>query len=188
MNCKICTIQENRLLFSGMMIYEDDICAAILSKKPASLCHVILFPKKHLTILEQVSDSDFGHMLNVSNKISRGMFESLNIQGTNIFIQNGIDAGQEEPHFIINIIARVEKDDVRLNWEPRKLSEEEMSTIELKYKEFTEGSVFKEEKKQHEISAPEEKEEKTVIKKPQNNDDEEEQEENYQLRYFNKSP
>jgi diadenosine tetraphosphate (Ap4A) HIT family hydrolase len=180
MTCKLCAIQENREMLSSIKIYEDEICVGVLSKKPASICHVVLFPRKHYTILEQVPDNEIGHMLIVSNKISRAMFESLNIQGTNIFIENGIPAGQTEPHFLINIISRTENDDVKLGWEPKQMSEEQMSTLELQYKQHTDGVVFSAETKKPEIQKEEKKEE---IKQKDADG-----EENYMIKYFNKIP
>jgi diadenosine tetraphosphate (Ap4A) HIT family hydrolase len=179
MPCKLCNITRDRLLLKTLKLYEDEKVVAVLSKKPASICHVIVFPKVHCTILEQVPDDIAAHILNVCNKISRAIFESLNVQGTNIFIQNGVAAGQEEPHFIAHIIARTENDGIKLDWEPRKLTEEEMSTIELSYKQHTEGIVFNAEGAKRE----ETKEIKERVQKIG-----EEDEENYMIKYFNKMP
>ena len=87
--------------------------------------------------MEQVPDYEIEHLGVVANKISMALFESMRIQGTNIIIQNGVAAGQKIPHFILHIIPRIENDGLNLSWEPRQLSEEEMSTIELKLNEHT---------------------------------------------------
>jgi len=169
----------NKQNLNLVKLYEDDICVAVLSKKPTTLCHVIVFPKQHATIIEQVSDIDVGHMFNVCNKISRAMFESLNIQGTNIFVQNGVAAGQEEPHFLIHIVSRMENDGVKLDWQPKQLTEEQMSTIELQYKQFTEGTVFQKEQQEvaHEVA------EQSTEEEVDDDDDE-----NYMLKYFDRKP
>jgi len=180
MECKLCNIIQNKQLLNMIKLYEDEKCVAVLSKKPASLCHVIVYPKNHVTIIEQVPDDDVKHIFGICNKISRAMFESLNIQGTNIFVQNGTPAGQEDPHFSIHIVARTENDGIKLDWEPKQLSEEQMSTIELQYKQYTDGTVFEEEKKQVvEEAAPAQQEPESQ---------EETHEENYMLKYFDKKP
>ena len=98
---------------------------------------------------EPVPDKEVGRLFQVSNKISTAIFESLGVQGTNIFVANGIPAGQTVAHFTINVIPRRENDGINLQWQPKQLSEEEMSTIELKLKEQTKniGHFEKEEKK-----------------------------------------
>ncbi|MFT4304152.1 MAG: HIT family protein [Candidatus Woesearchaeota archaeon] len=181
--CRICTIIESKEIAEKVKIYEDEICIALLSTKPASIAHTIIFPKKHYTIIEQVPDNEIKHMFQICNKISRAMFESLNIQGTNILVQNGIPAGQEEPHFSINIIARREGDGMQLEWKPKQLSQEELSTIELQYKKYLEEPSVETIKKQ-EILKSDEKSADNPIDKLTEDDDEE----NYLVKYFNRMP
>lgn len=188
MTCKLCNIKENKPLLQMMKVYQDEKAIALLSKKPASICHVILFPTNHYTIIEQVPDDEIAHLFSVANKISRAMFESLNIQGTNIFVQNGVAAGQEEPHFIVHIIARTENDGIKLQWEPKKMSDEQLGTAELSYKQFTDGIVFSTETKADQKPAGETISEEREDKKEGNIEGEEDGEENYLLKYFNKMP
>lgn len=132
MNCEICnTIETKR-----GMIYEDNNFIAYLSDKPIINGHIILTTKDHTTILELVDDEIIKKLFIVANKISMIMFNSLSIQGTNLIVENGISAGQYHPHFIVNIIPRKTGDGLNFSWTPKKLDEEEISTIELKYKEF----------------------------------------------------
>src|SRR3989338_5285393 len=103
-------------------------------------------PKNHYPILEQVPDIEIGRLFQASNKISSAIFESLGVQGTNIFVANGIPAGQTVAHFTINVIPRKENDGINLQWQPKQLNEEEISTIELKLKEQTKNmGLFEEE-------------------------------------------
>ncbi|MBW2971339.1 HIT family protein [Candidatus Woesearchaeota archaeon] len=131
MSCKPCEWIEK-----SELIYEDEQVVALMADKPANFGHVIVMPKQHFTILEQVPDKIISHIGVVANKISIALFESLNIQGTNILIHNGVVAHQQYPHFMVHIIPRLENDGIELAWKSRQLSEEEMSTIEL---ELTEG-------------------------------------------------
>src|SRR3989344_8594247 len=88
-------------------------------------------------------------MFQVSNKISSAVFETLQAQGTNIFVANGIPAGQTVAHFMVNVIPRFEKDGINLQWQPKQLDEEEMSTVELKLKEQAKNiGSFEAEKKE----------------------------------------
>lgn len=132
MSCKACDWIEKEKL-----IYQDDKVVAILSDEPANFGHVLVMPKQHYTILEQVPDDIIGHIGSVSNKLSIALFETLNIQGTNLIIHNGVSAHQTIPHLLVHIIPRLDNDGIDFSWKPRRLSEEEMSTIEL---ELTEES------------------------------------------------
>ena len=133
----------------GQKVFEDEKTVAFLNPEPANLGHIIVTPKEHFTILEQVPDFLAGHLFNVANKISTTIFETLKVHGTNIIIENGSASGQKVAHFAINIIARSENDGLGFNWPPIQVSEEDMSTTELQLKELTKniGGFDKEEKK-----------------------------------------
>lgn len=162
MACKICDKIKKE---SKLKIYEDEKVIAFIKEKPSALGQITLVSKEHFPILEQVPDFIVDHLLVIANKLSSALFDSLNIQGTNILINNGVTAGQKHSHFSINIIPRTENDNINLEWKPKQLDEEEMSTVELKLKEHTAHiGAFEKEKKQESI--PETK--KEVIQDEEN--------------------
>lgn len=132
-SCLICQIVSNKI--PSYKVYEDDLTLVVLDVNGANPGHCFVIPKNHYPILEQVPDEELGNHFIVANKISSAIFENLKVQGTNIFIANGIPAGQQVAHFIINVIPRKENDGINLQWTPKQLSEEEMSTVELKLKD-----------------------------------------------------
>src|SRR3989344_9428997 len=129
MTCQICE------KIKGKNIYEDEKVIAFLEEKPMSLGHIALTTKEHFTIIEQVPDFIINHLFKIANKIGIAVFESLGALGTNILVNNGIPAGQEHPHFVINIIPRRQNDNINFRFKPKQLNEEEMSTVELTLKE-----------------------------------------------------
>lgn len=150
--CLVCQIIENRI--PSKKVYEDELTMAVLDVNGSNPGHCFVMPKNHYPILEQVPDAEIGSLFNISNRISSAIFESLGAQGTNIFVANGIPAGQTVAHFIINVIPRKENDGINLQWQPKQLSEEEISTVELKLKEQTKNLGFeKEEEKKPRIQA-----------------------------------
>jgi len=152
-NCIICQIIGGRI--PSKKVYEDELIMAVLDVNGANPGHCFVMPKNHYPIIEQVPDHEIGKMFQVSNKISTAIFETLGAQGTNIFVANGIPAGQTVAHFMINVIPRKENDGINLQWQPKQLSEEEMSTVELKLKEQSKNiGNFEKEKKAPKISAP----------------------------------
>lgn len=141
-DCKICEFIKNK----ENILYEDEVVYAMLPEKPTALGHVLLIPKKHYPIIEQVPDYELAPLFKVANKLSSVLFETLKIQGTNIIVQNGLASGQKYAHFLVNIIPRTENDNLKLEWKPKQTSEEEMSTAELKLKDQTKniGGFIKE--------------------------------------------
>ncbi len=151
--CLVCQIVENKI--PSKKIYEDDLIMAVLDINGALAGHCFVMPKNHYSIIEQVPDREIGLLFQVSNKISSSIFESLGAQGTNIFVANGIPAGQTVAHFTINVIPRKENDGINLQWQPKQLSEEEISTVELKLKEQTKNiGYFEKEEKKPKVQIP----------------------------------
>ncbi len=131
--CLICQIINGEV--PSKKIYEDDDVLAILDFNGANPGHSFVIPKQHIPILEQASPHIVTKLFSVANKISSAIFDTLKVEGTNIFVANGVPAGQKVAHTMINIIPRKQNDGINLEWQPKQLSEEEMSTIELKLKE-----------------------------------------------------
>ena len=171
MECKLCELIKNN---RKMLIYEDELVVAFLEPKPASAGHIILFSKEHSPIMENCNDKIMSHLFVIANKLSSVLFESLNIQGTNIIVNNGVAAGQKYPHFCLNIIPRMENDNLKLQWIPTQVSEDDMNTAELKLNNTTKNlGVVKEEK----IEVIKEPEQAEVI-----------EEENYLVKHLRRLP
>src|SRR3989344_505840 len=134
--CNFCTIIAER---GTGVLYEDAQVMILLHKMPSTSGHLLLLPKEHYPIFEQVPDYVVAKLFILANKMSSLLFDSFNIQGTNILIANGIDAGQEAPHVMLNVIGRVQGDGLSMQWQPKQVSEEEMGTIELLLKEECKG-------------------------------------------------
>jgi len=117
------------------LVYEDELVLAVHAPMPAAPGHILVLPKEHLPILEVVPDKVVGSLFSVANKLSSAVFEKLQVQGTNIIVQNGTAAGQLVPHMQIHIIPRNQNDGLNFEWTAKAISEEEMSTVELKLKE-----------------------------------------------------
>jgi histidine triad (HIT) family protein len=175
-NCIICNIVSGKV--PSKKVYEDEDCLAVLDVNGANPGHSFIIPKEHHPILEKVPDQIVGKLFSIANKVSSAIFETLNIQGTNIFVSNGIAAGQKVAHFMINVIPRNENDKINLQWPPKQLSEEEMSTVELKLKEASQNIGYfekKEPKKQPETKTA--TQEETI-----------EGEENYLIKQLDRRP
>lgn len=176
-SCLICQIAANKV--PSYKIYEDDLTLAILDVNGANPGHCFVIPKNHYPIIEQVPDAELANLFTVANKISSAIFENLKVQGTNIFVANGIPAGQTVAHFMINVIPRKENDGINLQWKPKQLSQEEMSTVELKLKEQIESVGVGKIEKTEKPGTPQ---------KPKTAPISEDEEEDYFMRQMNRIP
>lgn len=113
------------------VIYEDNVSVAFLPDNPIAPAHTTIIPKLEFPILEQVPDDIISHLFDVANTISKLLFDKLNIQGTNILLNNGIPAGQTVPHVSIHVIPRTENDGIEFQWEMSKANPEDLSTNAL---------------------------------------------------------
>ncbi len=192
MACEYCEIIEGKR--KAAKIYEDDKLVAFLSNRPAAIGHIVITPKKHLPIFEAADDSLVEHIFKTANKISIAVFESIKCEGTNLIINNGVEAGQEIPHLAVNIIARRNDDGIFFEWPIKSLGEEEMATVELKLKEeLTQPEKPKEESKEEKkeekrIEEPAQKPADKGTKQPDEQQKKEESEENYLIRQLRRMP
>lgn len=139
-NCDICEMIKKKESFK--VVYEDELMVGMLHEAPAFLGHTILIPKQHFRIIEEVPDNVIASMMSVSNKISTALFESLNIHGTNILVNNGAEAGQAHAHFMINIIPRTENDKINMDWPPEKANPQKLESTYKFFKSYVEKAIL----------------------------------------------
>lgn len=160
MNCRYCESVQK----ADGVVYEEDGAAIILHKSPAMPGHLLVVPKEHFTIIEQTPDAIVRKLARLSNKASTALLKVLGAAGTNVIIENGTGAEQQVPHISFNVIPRVEGDGLNFQWQPKKLSEEQMSLIELQLKEHTKNISAAAEKKAP-LMLDDEKQKGEVVKK-----------------------
>lgn len=173
--CTVCKIIQNKQL---LVLYEDEETMVVLADRPSAPGHVIVLPKEHYAIIEQVPDTLIGKLGSIVNKVSISVFEVLGAQGTNVLVNNGITAGQKQSHFMINILPRREGDGIDFSWSSKKLGEEEMTLVEGRIKDHTIAERIVD-------TAPKAPEE--ILPDTQKIDDKEE-EENYLMKQLRRIP
>jgi len=147
MTCEFCAVVAGAV--ESDEIYQDEYVKAVLHLKPASPGQVLVFPKQHHAILEQVPDNVVEHLFQIVNKVSVAVFEAFDVQGTNVIIENGVAAGQSIPHVSVHIIPRNENDGLNFQWDTLQLSDDELTSIQETLKKALEKKTEekKEEKK-----------------------------------------
>ena len=128
--CDVCKIVNNKEAFH--VIYEDEICFALLHESPAVPGHTMVIPKTHTTIIEELDDKIVEHLFVVCNKVSTILFDKLGAHGTNVIVNNGIDAGQDLPHVVINVLPRSENDGLDFEWTPKQSGQQVLESLQKK--------------------------------------------------------
>ena len=119
--------------------------------------------------MPQIPEKEVGEMFIVAKKMSKLLLKALKVSGTNIFVANGLVAGQKAQHFMIHIIPRKEDDGILKVEE--KLTDQEMRTkvkslIENKLNELmgVKKEVVNVESSDEDVDEPEEEIEETEEK------------------------
>lgn len=125
--CIFCHIISGKV--SSKKVYEDDKCMAILDINPANPGHIVLLPKEHYAIMPQLNDEEISHLFMTAKHLSHALLKALKAEGINIFIANGIAAGQRAQHFMIHIIPRKENDSLNLDIPQQNINENDLNKL-----------------------------------------------------------
>ncbi len=110
--CIFCHIASGKI--PAKKVYEDDKVTAVLDINPGASGHVLVIPKDHVAIMPQMSDDLVAHLGMVAKQLSHSIIRALKVEGTSIFVANGVAAGQRAPHFLLHVIPRSPNDNIAL--------------------------------------------------------------------------
>lgn len=118
--CIFCHIATGRV--ASKKVYEDDKVVCVLDINPGTPGHVLIIPKEHYVIMPQIPEDVLQHIGMVAKGVSHAQLRSLKAQGTNIFVANGVTAGQRAQHFMMHVIPRMEGDQLNFSLPERSMS------------------------------------------------------------------
>ncbi|MFH1072751.1 MAG: HIT family protein [Nanoarchaeota archaeon] len=125
MACEFCDgLKEKKL----KVLYEDNFAAIILSSQ-ATKGHIRVYPKAHLTKIDELQNEIVEHAFFLANYAAASLFETLGAHGTNILLD------ESSGHLHIDIIERKQDDGMNLLWKPKQLGQDEMEKIAKKIKD-----------------------------------------------------
>ena len=124
--CIFCRIISKEM--EGRIVFEDDKVLAVLDVNPAAKGHIVLMSKEHYVISPQIPEEVMGHLFVVAKNLSQILLKAFKAHGTNIYVANGLAAGQKAQHFMIHIIPRKEGDNL-LTLPLGEASEEDLSAL-----------------------------------------------------------
>ena len=79
-----------------------------------------------------MDDETASKTLKVAKVVALRMKKALGCDGVNVLQNNEAAAGQTVFHFHMHLIPRYKNDSIKLEWEPSKVTEEELQELVLK--------------------------------------------------------
>jgi len=127
--CFFCNLMQDDT--KKYKIYEDSKVLVILDINPVTVGHSLIIPKEHLK--NSFDKEDTIYYFNIANIVSKSVKEKLGLD-SNIYVTNGINAGQKGEHFLIHVIPRKENDGIVFNWNGQQAKEEDLNEVQDKLK------------------------------------------------------
>lgn len=111
--CIFCRISSGELPAS--VIYEDDRAIAFLDIQPINPGHVLVIPKYHAEMMEDLPAEDAAHIMRVGQIVDKALRKSdLRCEGVNMFLADGRAAGQDVDHVHLHVFPRFKGDGFEL--------------------------------------------------------------------------
>jgi histidine triad (HIT) family protein len=111
--CAFCEIVAGRL--ESSQVYQDDHVIAFLDIRPLTPGHLLVIPREHQPYLEDLDEGLGARMFTVAQRLARALRRSgLPCAGANMFLADGVAAGQEVFHAHLHVIPRNPGDGFRL--------------------------------------------------------------------------
>ena len=123
--CVFCHIATGRI--PAKKVYDDEKVVAVLDINPGTPGHLLVIPKEHVAVMPQMSEDLVAYLGMIAKQLSHALIRALKVEGTSIFVANGVAAGQRAPHFLLHIIPRSADDGVALQLTPGKFDEKSTS-------------------------------------------------------------
>lgn len=110
-SCTFCNIVGRKA--PAEVLYENDVALAILDVRPIHFGHSLIIPREHCSSFLELSPESFSGVLEASQRVARALVKALDLEGFNIFSNNGRVAGQSVFHFHFHVVPRYPNDSIR---------------------------------------------------------------------------
>ncbi|MBK6756799.1 MAG: HIT family protein [Moraxellaceae bacterium] len=108
-SCIFCSIVAQQAPAS--IIYEDELCLALMDIFPLRPAHVLVINKRHVQYVHELSEQERNHLFTMGNKVSQAIRQSaLQPLAVHFNINDGKAAHQTVPHVHLHILPRYKHD------------------------------------------------------------------------------
>ena len=116
--CPFCNILSGNL--EGTIVYQDEICTAIMDIQPINPGHILVIPNQHIPDLSGLPPDIGKHIFAIGQKLASALRRSsVQCEGVNLFLADGKAAMQDVFHTHLHVIPRFEGDGFGFTFSPR---------------------------------------------------------------------
>src|SRR2546428_2441773 len=108
MSCVFCCIVAGEI--PAEIVLREPEVVAFLDVQPLADGHVLVVPRAHVALLEDLEPAAADALLRAVVRLARPVREALGAAGTTIGVNNGEATGQTIPHVHVHIVPRWEGD------------------------------------------------------------------------------
>jgi diadenosine tetraphosphate (Ap4A) HIT family hydrolase len=111
--CIFCRIVSGES--EASIIFQDELVTVFLDTNPLFKGHMLIVPNTHFIGLSDLDDNFGQHMFVVARRLAKTLLlSSLNCEGINLFLADGVTAGQSVFHSHLHVIPRHFNDGFRI--------------------------------------------------------------------------
>ena len=112
-DCVFCDFEDKEVL-----VYEDKLCYAIISKSPINKYHVMILPRQHYTDFIDIPDKLAAHLFIITKKLSAAVRKACNPDAITHMSDDDISKSGWNlvDHYKIHIIPRFKNEKVKIDW------------------------------------------------------------------------
>jgi histidine triad (HIT) family protein len=115
--CIFCAIVRGEIPAS--IVAESDTVLAMMDIRPVNPGHALVIPKVHARYLADLDAKVGGEIFQLAMQVAGGLRRSgLRCEGVNLFLADGVAAGQEVFHVHLHVFPRFEGDGFGLRFGP----------------------------------------------------------------------
>ena len=101
-------------------VYRSDRVAAFMDIQPVNPGHVLVVPVKSVRFIHELDDEDSAQLFLVARQVAAALRTSeLPCEGVNLFVADGVAAGQEVGHVHLHVFPRFKGDSFGLKFAER---------------------------------------------------------------------
>jgi len=133
-DCIFCNIISGKI--PAEKLYENDHAIAVLDINPIHFGHALILPKRHCHDFLDLPEETYHSILQAAKIVTQALVQSLNLEGYNLFSNNGTIAGQSVFHFHLHITPRYRDDNIRFVLNLKKYSDVDLKRYGTMIRKF----------------------------------------------------
>lgn len=119
--CVFCAIMQGQAPAS--LVYADDGVVSFMDTRPVNPGHVLVVPRRHVAVLADMEPALGSHLFEVGMRLAAALRQSgIRCEGVNLFLADGVAAGQEVLHVHLHILPRFRGDGFGFRFGPNYLN------------------------------------------------------------------